>query len=392
MSSVGETVLVGEKVVGQVGETVAEQVEEDPCLKIFRLIHERQYEELKAIDPEKFNCKMSLTALNEQLKLGLDAESTKSLEYEYDLTQQITPLEFALNLSFLYDTEYAENEYNSVFANGELTCSRSPTESGLLTRCDMIDKKVKQLYISTSEYDRNYVNSQLYQESKSDRDYNTSRSFFENYKKHPKYKENYLIFARRLYVNTFQEYVKSLIDPSLGLQDLLKIKEKIEKIKEIIYFICQHTKNYKEILSGFKSSGTFYLCFDSSEIVSVILSQYTLHIDLSLLVDLKKQESKDFNTKKQESTNFDTKKQEISTEIQKIGNFLRNKSKYKKDMLTATYPTTQQTPQEFADKNGLSDLFTKKTSGFVSLFGKGGSKKRKTNKQKSKKRKSKRRA
>ena len=59
-------------------------------------------------------------------------------------------------------------------------------------------------------------------------------------------------------------------------------------------------------------------------------------------------------------------------------------------MLTSKYPTTQKTPQEFADKNGLSDLFIQKTdqvSRKWGLFGsKGGSKKRKTNKQKSKKR------
>jgi hypothetical protein len=377
----GET---GNPIAGQAGEVVVEQGStDDPCLQIFRLIHERQYEQLKEIAHEKFNCEMSLKDLNEKLKLGLDAESTKSLGYEYDLTQQITPLEFALKWSFLYDTEYAEKEYNSVFTNGELTCLSSPTESGLPPRCDQIDKKVIQLYESPSNYDGNYVNSQLYDKNESNRNYNTNKSFFKNYQKYqkyPKYKNKYLIFARKLYVNTFMEYVKSLINPDSHLVDLLKIKEKIEKIEEIIYLICQHTQNYKEILDEIKSYKTFYLCFDSSEIVSAILSQYPLHIDLSLLADLKKQES----------TDFDKKKTEISTEIKRIGNFLRDKSKYKKEMLKSKYPTTQLTPEVFAKENGLSDLFPETKSGFVSsLFSKGGSKKRKTNKQKSKKRKNK---
>ena len=62
-------------------------VDDNSCLEIFRLIHQRQYVELKEIAHEKFNCEMSLKDLNEQLKLGLNNSRDG---------ESLTPLDFAV--------------------------------------------------------------------------------------------------------------------------------------------------------------------------------------------------------------------------------------------------------------------------------------------------------
>lgn len=341
MSSAGETVLVGEKVVDPNSIVIAENVEltEDKKLDIFRLIHQRKYEDLKTIDPKRFDCKMSLKDLNEQLKLGLnnsrDGESLTPLDFALDSVsfeiermrlkcQKEEPaIKVTLNIESICE--------NKIFANVnyEHDCGDVKSEIDKIT-----DAEVKSLIEFYSEGDDD-DNEQLIRDKFTE--INLSKPSKE-----------------------FREFYMSF----------LKSKDELEKILNIIFLLCSHTPNFREILSKYKSTQFEHI----KEVLSEISSQYTLHIDLILLVDLKNQSDK-----------FDAKKQEISAEIQKIGKFRFN-DVYNKSMLTATYPTTQKTPKEFADENGLSDLFTQTKSGLGSLFGKGGSKKRKTNKQKSKKR------
>ena len=317
-------------------------VDDNSCLEIFRLSHERQYVELKEIAHEKFNCEMSLKDLNEQLKLGLnnsrDGESLTPLDFALDSVsfeiermrlkcqKEESAIKVTLNIESLCE--------NKIFANVnyEHDCEDVKSEIDKIT-----DTEVKSLIEFYSE--GNDDNAQLIRDKFTE---------IELSKPSEKFREFYMLF--------------------------LKSKGELEKILNIIFLLCSHMPNFREILSKYKSTQFEHI----KEVLSEISSKYALHIDLILLVDLINQQS----------TNFDAKKQEISAEIQKIGK-IRLNDVYNRSMLTSKYPTTQKTPQEFADENGLSDLFIQKTDQVPKkweLFGKGGSKKRKTNKRKSKKR------
>ena len=318
------------------------QGQEDSCLEIFRSIHERNFKKLKEIaetNPERFNCEMSLTKLNTQLELELDKKYIFLDESIDDLNDTpILPLEFALKWSFLFDKEYVKDQYNNAFYEDKpAECKIDNTISNTsMSRCQKVQNVLNQ---SGNKNDMNYYYS--------------------------------------YYEFTFKNEL------NYKLQNNAEFKKKIESIKSIIYLICAHTTNYKTMLTKIKEEidrktyNSFYLSYDSSEIIFEILSKYILHIDLSLLADLKKQGS----------TVFDTKKSEISAEIQNIGK-IRFNGLYNKDMLTVKYPTTQRTPEEFANENGLSDMFSATKKPWWKL---GGSKKRKSKKRNAKKNKSKRR-
>lgn len=342
MSSAGKQVVDQATIVDPNSIVIAENVElaEDKNLDIFRLIHQRKYEDLKTIDPKRFDCKMSLKDLNEKLKLGLnnsrDGESLTPLDFALDSVsfeiermrlkcqKEESAIKVTINIESLCK--------NKIFANVnyEYECEDVKSEINKIT-----DTEVKSLIEFYSEGDDD---AQLIRDKFTE---------IELSKPSEKFREFYMLF--------------------------FKSKGELKKISNVIFLLCSHTPNFREILSKYKSTQFEHI----KEVLSEISSKYALHIDLILLVDLRNQSDK-----------FDAKKQEISAEIQKIGKFRFN-DVYNKSMLTATYPTTQKTPKEFADENGLSDLFIQKTDQVPKkwgLFGKGGSKKRKTNKQKSKKR------